>query len=106
MREATGDVLVRILYIQDTAGRLSHQMAMLECVRVSLSTDASRTSQWSSMPISSRSEMVRRPFRFEEVTRLFRTSVGHSQNQTIGEIWFVPPNHTPPTPHFDASTKP
>ena len=58
------------------------------------------------MPISSRSEIVRSPVRFVDDTRVFWTVSGHSQNHTIGERLLRPPNHTPPTPHLDASTKP
>jgi hypothetical protein len=79
---------------------------MLVWPRVVLLTDASSTSQCNRTPINLRSEMVRRPDLLVDETRLYWTSFGHSQNHTIGDRRFVPPNQTPPAPHFEESTKP
>ena len=70
------------------------------------STMCSRTSQWRRMPVSSRSEIVREPFLFDDEQNWSRISCGHSKNHVIGTTCLVPLNHTPPTPHLDASTKP
>ena len=106
MRAAIGDVLVRNLYIQATAGRLSHQIETLESRNVIGSTICSRTSQWRSIPVSSKSDIVSDPVLLADEQNWSRISWGHSKNHTMGTTSFVPLNHTPPTPHLDASTKP
>jgi hypothetical protein len=103
---ATSDVLVLNLYIQATAGRLSHQIETLASCSVAMSTMCSRTSQCSRIPVSSRSDIVRVPVLLAEEQNWALMSWGHLQNHTIGMSCFVPLNHTPPTPHFDASTNP
>jgi hypothetical protein len=66
IRDATSDVLVLILYIQATAGRLLHQIEMLASRSVAMSTMCSSTSQCSRIPVSSRPNIVRVPVLLEE----------------------------------------
>ena len=56
--------------------------------------------------MSSRSDMEIVPLGLLAVTRLFRTSGGHSQYHTNGASGRKPGNHTPPTPQLDASQRP
>ena len=58
------------------------------------------------IPASSRSEIVMAPCGLVDEQKLLRMSGGHGRNQTNGSTSWVPLNHTPPTPHLDASTKP
>ena len=66
IRAAIGDVLVLNLYIQATAGRLSHHIETLASRSVSGSTMCSRTSQCRRIPVSSRSDIVKVPVLFDE----------------------------------------
>ena len=102
--EAIGDVLVRNLYIHDTAEILSHQMATLVCVRSS--TACSSAIQCMNIPISSRSDIEMLPFGFVDEDNSSRIDWGHSKYQTKGGRLFLPENHTPPTPHLEASMSP
>ena len=64
MLEAIGEVLVWNLYINNTAEILSHQIAILVCLRSS--TACSSVMQCMNIPISSRFGIERLPFRFVE----------------------------------------
>ena len=102
------DVDVRNLYIHDTAGRLSHQIASDWCLMEppEWAMRLSKARKCMKMPISSRSEMVMLPAGLEAEQSSFRMSSGHGMYHTNGSSGLVPPNQTPPTPHLDASTRP
>lgn len=108
MRAASSDVAVLNLYVHATAGRLSHHMAMDWCLSVfpMRVTCASNARKWKKMPASSRSDMVMVPLGFEDEQNSALMSSGQGSNQTMGSMLWDPLNHTPPTPHFEASTKP
>jgi hypothetical protein len=95
IRAAIGEVLVRNLLVHATAGKLSHQIAMLLCFSVFVSAACSNTNHCRRMPVNSRSEMVSCP-----------ALLADEQNHTIVIMLAIPLNQTPPTPNFDASTKP
>ena len=103
---AKGETLVRNLYIHVTAEMLSHQIAGLVCLSSIIGAAFSSASQCMSIPKSSRSEIVILPVGFELVHSCVRTASGHSKNHTNGSSFLVPLNHTPPTPHLEASTRP
>ena len=50
--------------------------------------------------------MVMSPCGLSSVRSQCWTSLGHFWNHTMGGRFLVPLNHTPPTPHLDASTNP
>jgi hypothetical protein len=74
IRAATSDVLVLNLYIQATAGRLSHQIETLASRSVAMSTMCLGTSQCSTIPVSSRSYIVRVSVLLEEEQNWSRMS--------------------------------
>ena len=106
MPEAIGEVLVRNLYIHATADMLSHQIATLAWYRDSGSTACSSAIQCINMPINSRSDIDIRPVGFVEEHKSSLIDWGHSRYHTNGGRFRSPENHTPPTPHLEASTRP
>ena len=104
MLEATGEVLVQHLYIYATAEMLSHQIATLVCIR--LSTACSSAIQCINIPINLRSYIDIQPVGFVVEHNSSPISLGHSRYHINGGRVCLPENHTPPTPHLEASTRP
>ena len=102
---ATVEVLLRNLYNHTTAGRLLHQIAGLWCLRW-LPIACSSASQFMKTPMSSKSDIVSVSDLFWPVHKASLIGVGQAKNQTNGASGLMPGNHTPPTPHLEASTRP
>ena len=64
MFPTSGDVLLLNLYIHNTTARLSHQIDGLWCFNSFLLTVCSSTSQWTTMPSDSSSQIVIFPLGF------------------------------------------
>ena len=106
MFAAIDETLLRNLCTHVTAGMLSHQIAGLEWLKFFVPTASSSASQCIKMPSNSKSEIVMVPDLFALVHSCAETFSGHLQYHTNGVSFREPPNHTPPTPHPEASTSP
>ena len=58
------------------------------------------------MPANLRSEIEMCLLGFSQEHSAFCIAGGHGWNHTSGVMALVPSNHTPPTPHFEASMNP
>ena len=106
MLDAIWDVLLRSLYNQATAGILSHQIATEQYCKSSAGIIVARTSHCRRMPASSNSEIEIEPSGHSSVMSWLAMLRGHFTNHVTGCKELFRPNHTPPTPHLEASTKP